>query len=237
MVRARDEAIEIHDFKTAQRVPRQQELDRDRQLALYQIGVAEKYGADRPIRLVWHYLLARPGAHLDAHARGAGGAARAARSALIDRIRAESVFEPRPGPLCALVRVRGDLSRERPARASPPPRGSAAAPASRWPCSSVLAGARLLAWRAMGLRIERIPTLGDNYTYLLVCEATGEAAVVDAPEAGPVLRRVEQVGARVTKILSTHHHPDHSAANPELAKRFDAPVFGHASDSRRACRA
>ena len=85
----------------------------------------------------------------------------------------------------------------------------------------------------MGLRIERIPTLGDNYTYLLVCEATGEAAVVDAPEAGPVLRRVEQVGARVTKILSTHHHPDHSAANPELAKRFDAPVFGHASDSER----
>jgi hydroxyacylglutathione hydrolase len=85
----------------------------------------------------------------------------------------------------------------------------------------------------MGLRIERIPTLGDNYTYLLVCEATGEAAVVDAPEAGPVLRRVEQLGARVTKILSTHHHPDHSAANPELAKRFDAPVFGHASDSRR----
>jgi hydroxyacylglutathione hydrolase len=85
----------------------------------------------------------------------------------------------------------------------------------------------------MGLRIERIPTLGDNYTYLLVCEATGEAAVVDAPEAAPVLRRVEQVGARVTRILSTHHHPDHSAANPELAKRFDAPVFGHASDSGR----
>jgi hydroxyacylglutathione hydrolase len=85
----------------------------------------------------------------------------------------------------------------------------------------------------MGLRIERIPTLGDNYTYLLVCEATGEAAVVDAPEADPVLRRVDQVGARVTKILSTHHHADHSAANPSLAKRFDAPVFGHASDSGR----
>ena len=85
----------------------------------------------------------------------------------------------------------------------------------------------------MGLRIERIPTLGDNYTYLLVCEETGEAAVVDAPEAGPVLRRAEQVGARVTKILSTHHHADHSAANPELSKRFDAPVFGHVSDSAR----
>jgi hydroxyacylglutathione hydrolase len=85
----------------------------------------------------------------------------------------------------------------------------------------------------MGLRIERIPTLGDNYTYLIICEDTGEADVVDAPEADPVLRRVEQTGANVIKVLSTHHHPDHSAANPQLAERFSAPVFGHASDEGR----
>jgi hydroxyacylglutathione hydrolase len=85
----------------------------------------------------------------------------------------------------------------------------------------------------MSLRIERIPTLQDNYSYLVVCEASGEAAVVDAPEAEPVLRRVDELGCRVTKVLSTHHHFDHSAANPELAKRFDAPVFGHVSDAER----
>jgi hydroxyacylglutathione hydrolase len=85
----------------------------------------------------------------------------------------------------------------------------------------------------MALRIERIPTLRDNYTYLIVCDATGEAAVVDAPEADPVLRRVEALGCRVAKVLSTHHHPDHSAANPELAKRYGAPVFAHASDAAR----
>jgi hydroxyacylglutathione hydrolase len=85
----------------------------------------------------------------------------------------------------------------------------------------------------MALHVERIPTLRDNYTYLLVCQKTGEAAVVDAPEAEPVHRRVEKLGARVVKVLSTHHHPDHSAANPELAKRYDAPVYGHASDAKR----
>jgi hydroxyacylglutathione hydrolase len=85
----------------------------------------------------------------------------------------------------------------------------------------------------MSLRIERIPTLHDNYTYLVVCEDSGEAAVVDAPEAAPVRRRVEELGCRVTKVLSTHHHPDHSAANPELAERFGAPVFGHVSDAER----
>ena len=85
----------------------------------------------------------------------------------------------------------------------------------------------------MGLQIERIPTFGDNYTYLVICEATREAAVVDAPEAPPVIRRAEATGAKVTKILSTHHHPDHAAANPELAKHYGVPVIGHVSDAAR----
>jgi hydroxyacylglutathione hydrolase len=85
----------------------------------------------------------------------------------------------------------------------------------------------------MTLRIERIPTLRDNYTYLLICERTGDAAVVDAPEAEPVVKRVDATGARVTKILSTHHHPDHAMANPELAKRYGVPVYGHVTDRER----
>lgn len=91
----------------------------------------------------------------------------------------------------------------------------------------------MLACPAMGLRIERIPTFGDNYTYLIVCEETGEAGVVDAPEEQPVFNRVEAVGANVVKVLSTHHHFDHSMANPKLAERYSAPVFGHASDDGR----
>jgi hydroxyacylglutathione hydrolase len=85
----------------------------------------------------------------------------------------------------------------------------------------------------MGLRVERVPTLGDNYSYVIVCEETGEAAIVDAPESEPVVKCVEALGVRVTKVLSTHHHFDHSAANPDLAKRYDAPVFGHVSDAGR----
>jgi hydroxyacylglutathione hydrolase len=82
-------------------------------------------------------------------------------------------------------------------------------------------------------RVERIPTLRDNYTYLIIDEATREAAVVDAPEAAPVVERIEKLGVRLTKVLSTHHHPDHSAANPELAERYRVPVFGHQSDAKR----
>ncbi|MEE8556259.1 MAG: hydroxyacylglutathione hydrolase [Myxococcota bacterium] len=83
------------------------------------------------------------------------------------------------------------------------------------------------------MRVERIPTLNDNYTYLIIDDETGETAIVDAPEAEPVVRRVEELGVRVTKVLSTHHHWDHSGANPELANRYSVPVLGHVSDSQR----
>jgi putative RecB family exonuclease len=55
IVRARDGVIEIHDYKTGKRVPTQKQLDEDRQLALYQIGLADRY-PDQAMRLVWHYL-------------------------------------------------------------------------------------------------------------------------------------------------------------------------------------
>ena len=53
----------------------------------------------------------------------------------------------------------------------------------------------------MALQIERIPTFQDNYTYLLVCDETREAAVVDAPEEDPVVQRIEASGARLTKVF------------------------------------
>jgi len=83
------------------------------------------------------------------------------------------------------------------------------------------------------MRVERIPTLRDNYTYLVIDDATNEAAVIDAPEAAPVITRIEKLGVRLALVLSTHHHPDHSGANPELAARYRVPVVGHAADSAR----
>ncbi|MEZ4291656.1 MAG: hydroxyacylglutathione hydrolase [Myxococcota bacterium] len=85
----------------------------------------------------------------------------------------------------------------------------------------------------MGLQIERIPTFGDNYTYLVICDETRRAAIVDAPEEDPVVARVDATGVTVELILSTHHHFDHSMANPALAERYGVPVVGHASDAAR----
>jgi RecB family exonuclease len=125
IVRARDGAIEIHDYKTGRWVPSQETLDRDRQLALYQIGVAESYG-DAPVRLVWHYLF-RDQTRTSTRTPEQLAALRIATAERIDQIEAETRFEPKPSQLCAWCEFRdvcpattgADAAPERPAAAAP----------------------------------------------------------------------------------------------------------------------
>ena len=47
---------EIHDYKTSRRLPTQADVDRDRQLALYQLAIQARHPDAREVRLVWHFL-------------------------------------------------------------------------------------------------------------------------------------------------------------------------------------
>ena len=60
----------------------------------------------------------------------------------------------------------------------------------------------------MPLEIRLVPLLNDNYAYLLHDPASGEAAVVDPSEAGPVLTALNEAGWTLKHILNTHHHPE-----------------------------
>ncbi|MBM3861716.1 MAG: PD-(D/E)XK nuclease family protein [Verrucomicrobia bacterium] len=53
-----DGVFEIHDYKTNQTPPSQEEKDQDRQLALYEIGLRDYFGEVRQVELVWHYVRA-----------------------------------------------------------------------------------------------------------------------------------------------------------------------------------
>jgi len=53
-----DGTIEIHDYKTSNRVPSQEDVNRERQLALYQIGIEERWPDVTGVVLKWHYLRA-----------------------------------------------------------------------------------------------------------------------------------------------------------------------------------
>jgi putative RecB family exonuclease len=56
IVRTGDGRYEVHDYKTGAYLPPKARLERDRQLALYQIGIEQTYPDVQQVELVWHYL-------------------------------------------------------------------------------------------------------------------------------------------------------------------------------------
>jgi putative RecB family exonuclease len=48
--------FEIHDYKTGSFLKSQEELDKDRQLALYSLGIREMFEKVNDVHLVWHFL-------------------------------------------------------------------------------------------------------------------------------------------------------------------------------------
>lgn len=95
----RDEAFEIHDFKTAKTLPAQQHVDDDWQLALYEIAVRHQWPDTRQVRLVWHYV--RHGKTLVSGRTPLQlEALKAQASALIGEIKRDHEFLPRRTALC-----------------------------------------------------------------------------------------------------------------------------------------
>lgn len=64
----------------------------------------------------------------------------------------------------------------------------------------------------------------DNYGVLLHDATSGATASIDAPESAAIARALEQTGWRLTDILVTHHHPDHTAGIEDLKKRHGCRV-------------
>lgn len=85
----------------------------------------------------------------------------------------------------------------------------------------------------MPLELLTVPCLTDNYAYLVHDAATDQTALVDAPEAAPILAALEARGWRLDLLLLTHHHDDHIQAVPELRAATGAQVWGAAADAHR----
>ncbi|QCP47851.1 MBL fold metallo-hydrolase [Trinickia violacea] len=84
------------------------------------------------------------------------------------------------------------------------------------------------------MKVSIIPvTPFQQNSSLLVCEATGRAAVVDP---GGNLERIQEAVARlgvsVEKVLLTHGHIDHCAGAKTLAAHYGVPIEGPHQDER-----
>jgi hydroxyacylglutathione hydrolase len=85
----------------------------------------------------------------------------------------------------------------------------------------------------MNYEILTIPCLADNYAFLLHCNQTGTTALIDAPEAAPVLAALKAKGWALDMVLLTHHHWDHIDGLPELLAETSPKIVGAAKDAHR----
>ena len=83
------------------------------------------------------------------------------------------------------------------------------------------------------MRIEIIPCLQDNYSYLIIDETNNSACVVDPSESGPITNFLENKNIKLNYILNTHHHYDHIGGNVELKKKYNSKILGFEEDYKK----
>lgn len=85
----------------------------------------------------------------------------------------------------------------------------------------------------MALKLVTVPCLKDNYAYLIHDAASGRTAVVDVPDAVPIIEALSLRGWPLHDILLTHHHWDHIDGVAALIAATGARVIGAAADAYR----
>ena len=85
----------------------------------------------------------------------------------------------------------------------------------------------------MAFDLVTIPCLSDNYAYLLRDHDSGKVALIDVPEAAPIMQELTARGWELSQVWLTHHHPDHVQGLAEVLERFPARVIGAKADTDR----
>ena len=76
------------------------------------------------------------------------------------------------------------------------------------------------------LEIEQFPCLSDNFGVLIHDDAANVTASIDAPDADAVNRALQDKGWRLSHILTTHHHADHTGGNLALKAATGCKIIG-----------
>ena len=77
--------------------------------------------------------------------------------------------------------------------------------------------------------VEQIWTGNDyrNFNYLIACPQTGEAMAVDPLDHARCLAVAAQRGWRITQVLNTHEHHDHTGGNAAVIAATGARLLAH----------
>lgn len=83
------------------------------------------------------------------------------------------------------------------------------------------------------MSVKVLPALSDNYMYLIICNATKEAAIVDPVNPETVLEAVKSENVVLKSVLTTHHHWDHAGGNEKLVELHKSgPLVVYGGDER-----
>jgi hydroxyacylglutathione hydrolase len=81
--------------------------------------------------------------------------------------------------------------------------------------------------------IVQIPCLADNYCVLLHAPGRDETLAIDAPEAAPIEAALRQRNWRLSEILVTHHHGDHTGGCRALTEAYNCRITGPEAEADR----
>lgn len=76
------------------------------------------------------------------------------------------------------------------------------------------------------LQFYQFPCLSDNYGVLVHDPSSGDTASIDAPDASAVEEALAKNNWKLTHILVTHHHFDHTKGIAELKSKYGCHVIG-----------
>jgi hydroxyacylglutathione hydrolase len=85
----------------------------------------------------------------------------------------------------------------------------------------------------MAAQIHLFPCLQDNFGVLLHDSESGATAAIDAPEAAAVEAALKATGWRLSDILVTHHHADHTGGIAELKQKYSCRVVAPHGEAAR----
>ena len=76
------------------------------------------------------------------------------------------------------------------------------------------------------LRIHTVPSLSDNYIWLIQAESSNDVIVIDPGDEKPVINYLSQQKLNPVAVLITHQHWDHVDGIRPFLNYFDVPVYG-----------
>ena len=83
------------------------------------------------------------------------------------------------------------------------------------------------------LDVHQFPCLSDNYGVLIHDGDSQVTASIDAPDADTVAAALKEKGWRLTHILTTHHHGDHTGGNLALKGQTKCTIVGPRAEAAK----